>query len=87
MPLEYTEDLLVNAAGRLVSARRSDGPKPGVSAEQAQVEVETIGRQLATQYPDSNEGVGITAVPLHEAMVGDIRKRSGCCSVRSASCC
>jgi putative ABC transport system permease protein len=44
-----------------------------VSPEQAQAEIETIGRQLAKQHPDSNEGVDITALSLHEAMVGDIR--------------
>ena len=37
-------------------------------------EVLTLGKQLARQYPDANEGVNIEAVPLHEATVGDIRK-------------
>ncbi len=35
---------------------------------------QTIGARLATQYPDSNEGLDFAAVQLHEAMVGDIRK-------------
>jgi putative ABC transport system permease protein len=71
-PLEYTPDVTtgqrsswyLQVVGRL---------KPGVTPEQARAEVETIGRQLARQYPDDNEGVDITAVPLHEAMVGDLR--------------
>ena len=71
-PLEYTENLTTTQRGswylQVVGRTRA-----GVSVEQAQAEIETIGRQLARQYPDSNEGVGITAVSLHEAMVGDLR--------------
>ena len=48
--------------------------KPGVTLEQVGAEVRTIGDRLAAQYPDVNAGVGLTAVPLHEAMVGDIRR-------------
>ena len=48
--------------------------KPGVTPEQSAAEVETLGRNLARQYPDANEGVGMTTFPLHEAMVGDIRR-------------
>jgi putative ABC transport system permease protein len=72
-PLEYTEDLTTKQRGAwyLQAVGRM---KPGVSAEQVRAEIETIGKQLAKQYPDSNEGLDITAVPLHEAMVGDLRK-------------
>ena len=72
-PLEYTEGLTTTQRGAWylqVVGRLKDGVTP----EQARAEIETIGRQLAKQYPDSNEGVGITAMSLHEAMVGDIRK-------------
>jgi len=48
--------------------------KPGVTPAQSAAELETIGRNLARQYPDANEGVGMTTFPLHEAMVGDIRQ-------------
>jgi putative ABC transport system permease protein len=72
-PLEYTEDFTSEQRGAwyLQGVGRT---KAGVRPEQAQAEIETIGRQLAKQYPDSNEGVGITAMALHEAMVGDIRQ-------------
>jgi putative ABC transport system permease protein len=72
-PLEYTEDFTTEQRGAwyLQGVGRT---KDGVSPEQAQAEIETIGRQLAKQYPDSNEGVDITAMSLHEAMVGDIRR-------------
>jgi putative ABC transport system permease protein len=72
VPLEYSDDLLTKQRGAwyLSAVGRT---KAGVSPEQARLEIETIGRQLATQYQDSNEGVGITALSLHEAVVGDIR--------------
>jgi putative ABC transport system permease protein len=47
--------------------------KPGVTPEQSAAEVETIGRNLAKQYPDANGEIGMTTYPLLEAMVGDIR--------------
>ena len=72
-PLLYDEDLTtkqrsawwLNVIGRA---------EPGVPLEQVTAEVETIGRQLAVEYPTQNEGLGITAVSLHEAMVGNVRR-------------
>jgi putative ABC transport system permease protein len=73
LPLEYSEEFTttqrgawyLNAIGRV---------KPGIPIEQVAAEVQTIGKQLAKQYPDSNEGLDFAAMPLHEATVGDIRK-------------
>ena len=72
MPLEETEDFTTTQRGAwyLNVIGRA---KPGVSIEQVVAEVQTIGKQLARQYPDSNEGLDFTARPLHEAIVGDIR--------------
>ena len=72
-PIEHTPDLLVNQRGAwyLSAVGRA---KPGVPLEKVAAEVQTIGRQLAAKYPDMNEGLDFAAVPLHEAMVGDIRK-------------
>jgi len=47
--------------------------KPGVTAQRARAELETIGRRLESQYPDSNGEVGVSFLPLHEYIVGDIR--------------
>ncbi|MCY1022684.1 ABC transporter permease [Pyxidicoccus sp. MSG2] len=48
--------------------------KPGVTLETASAELGGITRQLAEAYPDSNaQYPGITAIPLHEAMTGDVR--------------
>jgi putative ABC transport system permease protein len=72
-PLEYTPNFTtgqrsawyLNVIGRA---------KPGVAPAEVTAEVETIGKQLAAKYVDANEGVGITAMPLLESMVGDIRQ-------------
>ena len=71
-PIEHTKGFLVEqrSAWYLSAVGRA---KPGVPLPQVTAEVQTIGAQLAKQYPDHNEGVGFTAVPLQESMVGDIR--------------
>jgi predicted permease len=38
--------------------------KPGVAMPQAQAELASIGRQLATQFPDTNGGRSLVCVPL-----------------------
>jgi putative ABC transport system permease protein len=72
MPLEYDEGLVTTQRGAWylnVIARL----RPGVTPDQAKAEVETLGRNLAAQYPDENGEIGMTTMPLHEAMVGNIR--------------
>ncbi|HZV89965.1 MAG TPA: ABC transporter permease, partial [Candidatus Binatus sp.] len=53
-----------NAIGRL---------KPGVSFEQAKSDMDSVARNLAAAYPDSNKGEGITLVPLKTDVVGSVR--------------
>ncbi len=45
----------------------------GTSLEQARAELSTIARQLAQQYPASNEGWGVGLSPLRDELVGDVR--------------
>jgi putative ABC transport system permease protein len=47
--------------------------KPGVTLPAASAELDTIARRLEKQYPDSNGEVGVSLLPLHEYIVGDIR--------------
>ena len=47
--------------------------KPGVSKEQAQAEMTSIGARLEQQYPDKNLHKSIRIEPALEAIVGDIR--------------
>jgi putative ABC transport system permease protein len=73
LPIDYDEGFVTKQRGAWylnVVARL----KAGVTAEQSAAEVETIGRNLARQYPDANAEIGMTTYPLLEAMVGDIRR-------------
>jgi len=47
--------------------------KPGITAKQAQAEMETIAARLAKEYPRYNTQIGATVTPLHEEIVGDIK--------------
>ena len=47
--------------------------KPGVTLQQAHAELDTIGRRLEKEYPNSNDKVGVSFLPLHDYVVGDIR--------------
>ena len=47
--------------------------KPGASGAQAQSQLDAIAKRLAQQYPNSNDGVGVMTLPLHEDMVSEIR--------------
>ena len=73
LPVDYDEGFVTKQRGAWylsVVARL----KPGVTPQQSAAEVETIGRNLARQYPDANGEIGMTTYPLLEAMVGDIRR-------------
>ena len=54
----------MDAVGRL---------KPGVTFEQANADMEALGRHLAEEYPEADKGTGITLVPLKQDVVGDIQ--------------
>ena len=47
--------------------------KPGISLEQAQSEMDTIGTQLERAYPQSNENKGIAVLRLLDRTVRDVR--------------
>ncbi len=47
--------------------------KPGVTIAQAQDEMSGIASRLAEQYPDTNGGMGATAVFLSEQLTGQVR--------------
>ncbi len=44
--------------------------KPGVTAQQAQVEMTGIASRLARQYPEADENWGVRVVPLHQLVSG-----------------
>ena len=47
--------------------------KPGVTRPAAQSEMDAIAARLEKEYP-SNAGIGIRLVPLHEELVGDVKR-------------
>jgi putative ABC transport system permease protein len=47
--------------------------KPGVTEQQARAQLDTIARRLEREYPQSNDKVGVSFLPLHDYVVGDIR--------------
>ena len=46
---------------------------PGISLEAAQASMDSIATRLAQTYPDTNEGWGVTLVPLQEQIVAGSR--------------
>src|SRR5688572_5419931 len=47
--------------------------KAGVTREAAQSEMDAIAARLEQEYP-ANAGIGIRLVPMHEEMVGDVKR-------------
>lgn len=48
--------------------------KPDTTIEKVQADTGTVAARLAAQYPDTNSKVGAAIVPLHEQLVGNIRR-------------
>lgn len=46
---------------------------PGATQQQAQSQLSIVMAQLAGRYPDSNAGLGVNVMPLHEQVVGNVR--------------
>ena len=72
LPIEYDNNFVSKQRGawylRVVARLQT-----GVTPQQAAAEVETIGRNLARQYPDADGAIGMTTYPLLDSMVGEIR--------------
>jgi predicted permease len=49
--------------------------RPGVTHDAAQREIASIWSDLAREYPADNGTLGVTSMPLRDAMVGDSRAR------------
>ena len=47
--------------------------KPGVAIEQARAHMTALAQRQAERYPDSNTGVGVNVISLHEQTVGEVR--------------
>jgi len=47
--------------------------KPGVTLAQARANMDGIAAQLEKQYPDANDDVGVSLIPMQESLVGNVR--------------
>ena len=47
--------------------------KPGVTLAQARADLDGIAAQLEKQYPDANDDVGVSLIPMQERMVGSVK--------------
>jgi len=48
--------------------------KPGVTIEQARSEMDQLGEQMMQEFPGENNGHSAYVIPLHEQLVGGLRK-------------
>jgi putative ABC transport system permease protein len=48
--------------------------RPGVSLEQAQVEMDIVSRNLAAAHPETNNGLSVRVVPLRDEVLGGSRR-------------
>jgi putative ABC transport system permease protein len=71
-PLTQNPAVLRGRAVRIVSF--VGRLKPGISIDQARVEMETISSGLAKQYPASNTNIATNLVPLHDEITGKVRR-------------
>jgi len=71
IPLQISNELR-ERHGRFASAVAR--LKPGVTMDQAQQEMQTIGARLEQQYPDFNTGWNVNVVPLRTQMTGEIKR-------------
>ncbi|HSF18360.1 MAG TPA: ABC transporter permease [Vicinamibacteria bacterium] len=46
---------------------------PGTTLSQAQAEMDSIAASLSAAYPPTNRGWSVVLVPVHEAIVGDVK--------------
>jgi putative ABC transport system permease protein len=81
-PVDFLAALAPNAASMFMDQRQNHNDaygigrlKPGVSLEQARLQLEAIGQRIEQQFRDSNTGVRPTVVPLRQRLVGDSRSQ------------
>ncbi|HEY6371012.1 MAG TPA: ABC transporter permease [Candidatus Sulfotelmatobacter sp.] len=61
VPVGYTEGDKIRGGNSFISFARL---QPGVSVEQARVEMEGIGTRLSQQYPNDDAGMSATVIPM-----------------------
>ena len=72
VPLAFTSER--KASRRSQSLRVFGRLASGVTQGQAQAEAGAIAARLAAAYPDSNTNLGVAVTPMHEMVVGRVRR-------------
>ena len=73
---------------RLAPAVRRRPPAPTASPPTPpSAALQTVMTRLAAAHPDTNAGLGGRVMPLHEAVVGDVRPRAVAAAGHRRSCC
>jgi len=73
LPIGQWENPWLNKRGAGLGIHGIGRLKPGVTLEQARADMESITRNLALAFPDSDKGTGAKLVPLRQQIVGEIR--------------
>ncbi len=47
--------------------------RPDVTPARAKTEMDALAGRIAQQFPEDNKNIGVTLVPLHDFLVGDVR--------------
>ena len=70
-PMGLSDNILLERDHRMFDAiaRLDDG----VTLESARAEISAMASRLAGEFPDTNEGWGMTAAPLRTELLGDLR--------------
>jgi putative ABC transport system permease protein len=71
VPMAFTRGMLQQPAAHIINVAAR--LKPGKTLLDASTEMETIARRLEQAYPESNNGWRVTILPLHDAVVRDVR--------------
>ena len=61
--------------------------KDGISVSQAGAEMNQISANLYREYPSDYSAPGVILTPLKDYLIGDVRRRYGCCWARWRLCC
>jgi putative ABC transport system permease protein len=72
MPLEYDTSFTLASRGAVYLAAVAR-LRDGATVEQAASEVATIGKRLHDEYPDHDAKMGMSALSMRDAMVGNVR--------------
>ncbi|HJU89493.1 MAG TPA: ABC transporter permease [Gemmatimonadaceae bacterium] len=73
LPLRFDPEWLPKSRGAIY-LRTVARLKPGVSLQQADAEMKAIAGRLEREYPESNAKYTAVVIPMHEWIVGDLRK-------------